>query len=39
VAQLVEKLRYKPKIPMLWLEFFINIILPVALWPSGWLSS
>ena len=38
VAQLVEALRYKPEgrrfdSPMVSLEFFIDIILPAALWP------
>jgi len=28
MARLVEALRYKP-------EFFIDIILPAALWPQG----
>jgi len=37
VAQLVEALRYKPegrelRFPMVSLEFFIDIILPAALW-------
>ena len=36
--QLVEALRYKPEgrgfnSPMVSLEFFIDIILPAALWP------
>ena len=31
VAQLVQALRYKPKCRGL--EFFIDIILPAALWP------
>ena len=43
VAQLVEALRYKPEgsgfdSPMVSLEFFIDIILPAALWPWIWLS-
>jgi len=40
VAQLVETLHYKPKArcPMGSLEFPIEIILPTALWPWGWLS-
>jgi len=38
VAHLVEVLRYKPEcrgfnFPMVSLELFIDIILPVALWP------
>jgi hypothetical protein len=35
VAQLVDALRYKPegRFPLLSLEFFIDIILPAALWP------
>jgi hypothetical protein len=38
VARLVEALRYKPegsikKFPMVSLEFFIDKILPAALWP------
>jgi hypothetical protein len=38
LAQLVEELRYKPKgrgFDSRWchLEFFIDIILPAALWP------
>ena len=38
VAQLVEALRYKSEVrgfdsPMASLEFFIDIILPAALWP------
>jgi len=37
-VQLVEALRYKPEgrgfnSPMVSLEFFIDIILPAALWP------
>ena len=40
VAQLVEALRYKPEgrgfdSPMVSLKFFIDTILPVALWPWG----
>ena len=43
VAQLVEALRYKSegrwfRFPMVSLEFFIDIILPAALWPWGRLS-
>jgi hypothetical protein len=38
VVQLVEALHYKPegrgvRFPMVSLEFFIDIILPAALWP------
>ena len=38
VAQLVEALLYKPEVrvfysPMVSLEFFIDIILPAAIWP------
>ena len=40
VAQLVEALRYKSEgrgfdSPLVSLEFFIDIILPAALWPLG----
>jgi hypothetical protein len=40
MAQLVEALRYKPKgrefdSRLVLLEFFIDIILPSALWPWG----
>jgi hypothetical protein len=38
VAQLVEALRYKPedrRFQMVSLEFFIDIILPAALWTWG----
>ena len=40
VAHLVEALRYKSegrgvRIPIVSLEFFIDIILPAALWPWG----
>jgi len=40
VAQLVEALRCKSegrglRFPMVSLEFFIDIILPAALWPCG----
>jgi hypothetical protein len=42
VAQLVEALRYKPEgrgfDPMVPLDFFIGIILSVALWSWGRLS-
>ena len=30
--------RTRVRFPMVSLEFFIDIILPVALWPRGWLS-
>jgi hypothetical protein len=40
VAQLVEALRYKPegrafRFPMVSLEFFMDVIIPAALWPWG----
>ena len=42
VAQLVEALRYKARsrvrFPLVLLEFFIDIILPAALWTWSWLS-
>jgi len=36
VAQLVEALRYKSRVrfPMVSMEFFIDIILPTALWST-----
>jgi len=30
--------RSRIRFPMVSLEFFIDIILPAALWPLGWLS-
>jgi len=41
VVQLVEALRYKAessrvRFPMVSLEFFIDTILPAALWTWGW---
>jgi hypothetical protein len=38
VAQLVEALRYKPKVEGSSLEFFTDIIFPAALWLWGGLS-
>jgi len=36
VAELVETLCYKLEGPTVSLEFFIDIILPGALWPWSW---
>jgi hypothetical protein len=40
VTQLVEELHYKPEVcgfdfPVELLEFFIELILPAAMWPWG----